>query len=65
MTRRVVTRTAQSHSQVQHPPRERGFATVEYAIAGGLVVVSLVAVFPEIGAAAADKLDNLLQALLQ
>ena len=42
---------------------EEGLTTVEYAIAGGLIAATLVAVFRNIGIQALAKLNDLLAAL--
>ena len=39
---------------------EEGLTTVEYAIAGGLIGVAIVAAFTDLGEAIADKIDVLI-----
>ena len=53
----------QRSSHARSRAYQRGLATVEYAVAGGLVVAALVSVFPAIGAAATTLLNDLLAAL--
>jgi Flp pilus assembly pilin Flp len=43
--------------------REKGVTTVEYAIAAGLITVTLVGIFPQIGAAVTTLLQALSDAL--
>lgn len=42
---------------------ERGLAAVEYALVGGILVAALLAVFGQIGTAAANKLGEIVTAL--
>lgn len=42
---------------------ERGLAAVEYAVVAGLIAVALVTVFTDVGTAATDRLEELVEAL--